>query len=195
MVYLLEPRRYKWIQAAYVPDGLMQKQLDGIALQQSDIPLETPLKGSVPIPDICSGAQGFLFVSDRGREVLEDLVPGHIAFFPLTLKAPSRIMTAKAYYFIDVLTRAQLVDWDTTPMEPTSIRTPDGRPTYLTRTASLEANFKTVGADTPPIWRETDVDTPTRRLLINKRLVLMQDHIWQALDERLPKQLVASRFP
>src|SRR4051794_28306674 len=67
MVYLFEPQQRKWIQAARVSPELQRKQVHGIALQQSDIPAETVIKGRFELPDICSAADGFRFVSDRGR--------------------------------------------------------------------------------------------------------------------------------
>jgi hypothetical protein len=50
--------------------------------------------------------------SSVGRAALEELAPGCVAFLPLQLKVPARMRTADAYFFPDVLPRAQLIDWD-----------------------------------------------------------------------------------
>lgn len=112
MIYLLEPVWRNWIRAAGVVGELLPKQVQGIPLQQSDIPAEKVLQGRFELPDFCKAAYGFRFVSDRGRAALEELAPGCVAFFPLNLKVPPRMRPAKAYFFFDVLPRAQLIDWD-----------------------------------------------------------------------------------
>ena len=45
MVYLLEPKRYTWGKVPYLPQELLDKQVQGVPLQQSDIPAESELKG------------------------------------------------------------------------------------------------------------------------------------------------------
>jgi hypothetical protein len=46
--------------------------------------------------DICSPTRGFRFVSDSGQAALEELAPSCVAFFPLNLKAPEHMLTAKS---------------------------------------------------------------------------------------------------
>jgi hypothetical protein len=127
VVYLLEPTRREWVQSAGLLGGLLKKQVKGIALQQSDIPPEKAMDGRFELPDICQAGDGFMFVSDRGRAALEDVAPSCIAFFPLKIKVPARMRPAAAYFFPDVLLRAQLIDWDRSPTAPRIVRAPDGR--------------------------------------------------------------------
>jgi hypothetical protein len=128
MIHLLETTKYPWDQAPYVSRELSDKQTQGIALQQNDIPAESLLAGAFELPDICRPTGSFLFVSDRGRAALEELAPDCVAFFPLNLKVPEKMRPAKAYFFFDVLSRAQCIDWDRSPTGPRVVRTPvDGK--------------------------------------------------------------------
>jgi hypothetical protein len=196
MVYLLEPKKYKWITFPKVPHELLDRQVKGNALQQSDIPAEATLKARFKLPDVCRPSQGFLFVSNRGRAVLEELAPGCVAFFPLNLNAPEHMLAERAYFFIDVLPRAQLIDWDQTPTGPRVVRAPDGRESraiqgYIKTTST---KFKAVTPETSPIWREADFDRPTVHFFCNKLDVFLRDDLWEELNARLPGQLLATKF-
>jgi hypothetical protein len=79
------------------------------------------------------------------------------------LKIPERIRAAAAYFFFDVLPRAQLIDWDQSPTARRIVRAPDGRESRsLDGRAILDltVKFKPTTEETPPIWREADVDRP-----------------------------------
>jgi hypothetical protein len=196
MVYLLEPKLYKWMQGPSVSPELVRKQAEGTALQQSDIPAETVLKARFELPDICRPSEGFLFVSDRGRAALEELAPGCTAFLPLILKAPEHMLTARAFFFIDVLPRAQLIDWDLSPTVPRVVRAPDGRESRSLqgRITGPSTKFKAVTSETPPIWREADLDRPTSHFFPSKLDVFLRDDLWEALNTKLPGQLVARKL-
>jgi hypothetical protein len=196
MVYLLEAKKYTWGKVPLVSRELVDKQVQGIPLQQSDIPAESVLKGRFSLPDICKPTSGFVFVSDRGRAALEELAPGCVAFFPLNMKAPEHMLTANAYFFYDVLPRAQLIDWDQTPTAPRIVRAPDGRESRSIqgRVTDQSTKFKAVTPETPPIWREADVDRPAVHFFRNKEDVFMRDELWEALNARFPGQLVARKL-
>ena len=196
MVYFLEPKQYNWIRAAGAHEELLQKQIDGVPLRQSDIPVETVLKGRLALPDICKAGDAFRFVSDRAKAAFEELVPGCVAFFPLNLKAPEFMLTSRAFFFIDVLPRAQLIDWDLSPTVPRNIRTPDGRDSRFINGLMTDptTKYRAVTPDTPPIWREVDVDRPTVHFFANKQHVLLRDDLWEALNARFPRQLVARKL-
>jgi len=191
MVHLLEAKKYTWGKVPYVSQELVDKQVQGIPLQQSDIPAESDLKGRFALPDICRPTYGFVFVSDRGRAALEELAPGCVAFFPLNMKAPKHMLTAEAYFFYDVLSRAQLIDWDLTPSGPRIVRAPDGRES---RSIRGRITFKPVTAETPLIWREADLDRPTVHFFATKKDVFLRDQLWEALNARFPGQLLAKKL-
>jgi hypothetical protein len=196
MVYLLEPTRYIWGRAPYVSQELLDKIVEGVPLRQSDIPAESVAKGQFALPDICDPSDAFAFVSDRGRAALEELAPGCVAFFPLNMKAPKHMLTADAYFFYDVLPRAQLIDWDLTPSGPRLVRAPDGRESRSIRGRITEPStkLKPVTPEIPPIWREADLDRPTVHFFFNKQHVFLRDELWEALNARFPGQLVTRKF-
>ena len=196
MVYLLEPARYIWGRAPRVSRETLGKIVQGVPLQQSDMPAESVAKGQFALPDICDPTDAFAFVSDRGRAALEELVPGCVAFFPLNMKAPKHMLTADAYFFYDVLPRAQLIDWDLTPSAPRIVRAPDGRESRAIRELITEPStkLKPVTAETPRIWREADLDRPAVHFFANKKYVFLRDELWEALDARFPGQLVATKL-
>ena len=196
MVYLLEPKRYTWGKVPYASQELVDKQVQGVPLQQSDIPAESELKGRFALPDICRPTSGFVLVSDRGRAVLEELAPGCVVFFLLNMRAPKHMLTANAYFFYDVLPRAQLIDWDLTPTVPRVVRAPDGRESRAIRGLITEptTRLKPVTPETPLIWREADLDRPSVHFFANKKYVFLRDEVWEALDARFPGQLVARKL-
>ncbi|MBR0753054.1 hypothetical protein JQ604_12745 [Bradyrhizobium jicamae] len=197
MVHLFEPTPRAWKRGAGASGDLLRKQIEGSPLQQSNIPAETALDSHFKLSDINSAGDGFRFVSDRGRAALEELAPGCVAFFPLNLKIPERIRAAAAYFFFDVLPRAQLIDWDQSPTGLRIVRAPDGRESRaLTGGAFLGSavKFKPTNEETPPIWREADLDRPTVHFFSNKKHIFLRDDIWQGLNARFPKQLVARKL-
>jgi hypothetical protein len=162
MVYVLDTPLYEWDRVPRVSHELVEKQIQGLPLQSSDIPAEPQLAGPFDVPDICIPTDGFLFVSDRGRAALEELAPGCVAFFPIDLKAPERMRPAKAYFFIEVLPRAQCIDWDRSETVRRIVRAPDGRESRAIRGSiwNRSTKVKAVSPDMPKIWREVDVDRP-----------------------------------
>ena len=196
MVYLLELTRREWVQSAGLLGELLKKQVKGIALQQSDIPLEKALDGRFELPDICQAGDGFMFVSDRGRAALEDVATGCFAFFPFKLEVQARMRPAAAYFFPDVLPRAQLIDWDRSPTVPRIVRAPDGRESRALKVTLTDplVKFKAVSADTPPIWREADLDLPHAQFFESKKNVFLRDDVWEALNAKLPGQLLPRKL-
>ena len=103
---------------------------------------------------------------------------------------------ANAYFFFDVLPRAQLIDWDQSATAVRIVRAPDGRESraLTERVIGPSVRFKAVTPEIPPIWREADVDRPTVHFFPNKIDIFLRDELWDALNERFPKQLVARKL-
>jgi uncharacterized protein DUF1629 len=196
MVYLLEPKPYKWIRSPGVPSELVRKQVHGIALEQSDVPTETVVKGRLGLLDICHANDGCLIVSDRGRAALEELVPGRVAFFPLNMKAPENMLAARRFFLFDVLPRAQLIDWDRSPTGPRIVCAPDDRESRSLKGRIIDSSikFNAVTPETPQIWREADVDRPAIHFFANKMDIFVRDEVWEALNARFLGQLVARKL-
>lgn len=85
---------------------------------QSLLPSTLPPR-SCPICFTCRGAT--LFLSERTRAVIEDWAPGQVEFIPVTCHAKPKITAVlgfdSAYYFINVLGRAQRLQWLEVPTD------------------------------------------------------------------------------
>lgn len=196
MVYVLDMSPLEWDRIAVPSQNLWQKLVDGVPLQQSDIPVRPQLIGRFKAPDIGVPTQCFIFVSNYGREALEALAPDCIAYFPMDLRMPASIQSAKDYWFIEVVSRAQLIDWDRSDTVPRLIRAPDGRESRALAGRGIRGpvKFKAITPDLPPLWRETDVDRPNVHYFQSKWPIFMRDEFWHELNARFPGQLHAQKI-
>ena len=64
------------------------------------------------MPDFYGYRFGQYFVSIDARRVLEELVPGAIEYIEVSFETPPEMKRAAAYYYINVLPQARLLDWD-----------------------------------------------------------------------------------
>jgi hypothetical protein len=196
MVYVLDMLPLEWDQIAVPSQNLMQKLVDGVPLHQNDIPVGPQLIGRFKVPDISIPTRYFIFVSNHGREILEELAPGCIAYFPMDLRVPASMQPAKAYWFIEVVSRAQLIDWDRSDTALRIVRAPDGRESRALAGRGIRGpvKFKAITPDLPPLWREIDVDRPNVHYFHSKWSIFMRDEFWHELDARFPGQLSAQKI-
>ncbi|MBV9455979.1 MAG: hypothetical protein JO141_00465 [Bradyrhizobium sp.] len=191
MVYLLDVTKREWVRVHAPSHELVKKQIQGVALQQDDMPAEVRVEGAFDLPDICRPTHGLLFVSDRGRAALEELAPGCVAFFPLSVRVPERMHPAEAYFYIDVLRRGHCIDWDRSETTRRVVAAPGGGESRAVKGVvwNPSTKFKAVDPDAPDIWREADVDRPTVHFFHSKVDVFMRDGLWNEMNDRFPGQL------
>src|ERR1700739_2016465 len=71
------------------------------------------------LPDMFHTSRNIIVFSERARVVMEDWTPGRVEFIPVACQAeprmPPRLNFASAYYFINVLGRAQRLQWFEVP--------------------------------------------------------------------------------
>ncbi|MCC8431897.1 hypothetical protein LJ725_23225 [Reyranella aquatilis] len=196
MVYVLDMSPLEWDRITVPPDSAWQKLVDGVPLQQNDIPVEPRFIGRFKVPDISIPTQYFIFVSSHGREILDELAPGCLAYFPMELRVPASMQPAKNYWFVEVLSRAQLIDWDRSETVPRLVRAPDGRESRALAGRGIwgAVKFKAITPDLPPLWREIDVDRPNVNYFQSKWSIFMRDEFWRELDGRFPGQLSARKI-
>lgn len=196
MVYLFDTTEYEWDRVPYVSRELVSKQMNGVPLQESDIPKESFIEGPFDMPNISRPTRGFIFVSEGGRAALQKLAPGCVAFFPLNLKVPAKMRPAEKYYFIDILPRVQGIDWGRSATCLRPVRAPDGREsrTIVSPLMGGSTKVREVTPETPMIWRETDLNTSATHFFLNKGDIFVQDGLWEALNTEFPGQLVAKKF-
>jgi hypothetical protein len=187
---------YEWDQVPPAREA-WTKQIKGIPLQLGDIPLEPQLAGPFKMPDVGKPSEAFFFASDRGRAGLEELAPGCFAFFPVSLQAPESMQLEKRYWFVEVTARAQSIDWDRSETKKLAFPAPDGRAIRVLARGGVFgkcAKFKAVTPDTPPLWREADLDLSDLKYSLSKLEILMRDEFWEALNTKFPRQLTARKI-
>jgi hypothetical protein len=64
------------------------------------------------MPDFFRLVANHCYVSSRFREVLDQYAPGAVEYIEVPFTDPTNKNPAGAYYFINVLGRGQLIDWD-----------------------------------------------------------------------------------
>jgi hypothetical protein len=133
--------------------------------------------------------------SERARLVMEDWAPGEVEFIPIACHAKPKIAAtlnfASAYYFINVLGRAQRLQWREMS---TQICPPREDGTELLRLLPDFGKWKLRerAAGEPLIWH----DTPWRdgkKEYLGQDEVLVENVLWRELDANFPDQLNALR--
>jgi hypothetical protein len=127
MAYLLEP-----VNCPYDPEEPMPTPLgfvaewrffkgsDGLKRDLKPVPPDlvrqtVDVGGNRPMPDFFFLQANHYYVSSRFRAVLEKYASGAVEYIDLPFNIPANKDPADAYYFINVLGRAQLIDWESTP--------------------------------------------------------------------------------
>jgi hypothetical protein len=73
---------------------------------------EIDFSGERPMPDFFQLAADHYYVSSRFRSVLERYASGAVEYIEVQFNIPASKKPAGAYYFINVLGRGQLIDWE-----------------------------------------------------------------------------------
>lgn len=150
---------------------------------------------SARLPDIFHTARGIIVFSERARAVMEHWAPGQVEFIPVACRAETKIAAtlnfASAYYFVNVLGRAQRLRWremQTHKFPPLD----DGTQLFGLLQNYHKWELRERAADEPLIWR----DTPWRdgnQEYRGHNEVLVEDVLWRELDANFPDQLNALR--
>jgi len=133
-------------------------------------------------------------VRDFARMVMATL-GARIPFYPVGLEARPRITLrlnlAKAYYFINILGRAQRLLWLETPTREYQARDDGTVPIGLLR--DFEGwKLRWRAASEPLIWHDTPWIVGNKRYS-HQAEIFIEDVLWQELDAKFPGQLNAQR--
>jgi hypothetical protein len=75
----------------------------------------TVADASAVLPDIFHTYRDIIIFSDKAHSIMEEWAPGQVEFIPVTVDAApeisARLQLGSAYYFINVLGRAQRLLW------------------------------------------------------------------------------------
>ena len=147
------------------------------------------------LPDMFHTHRSFIVFSERARAVMEHWAPGQVEFIPVAVQAApdiaDRLNFAGAYYFINVLGRAQRLRWLEIPAQ----RYPPGedgieRFSMLPDFHDWRLRERAVGE--PLIWH----DTPWRSGnsgYFGHDVIFVEDVLWRELDANFPDELNAMR--
>jgi hypothetical protein len=130
-------------------------------------------------------------MKDLGRPVAAQFVRGQVDFLPVGLEAKPRITLrlnlASAYYFINVLGRAQRMLWLQTPTRQFQPQE-DGIERFGLVQDFHEWKLRDRAAGEPLIWHETWWRDGNREYRGHNE-VLVDDVLWRELDAKFPDQL------
>jgi hypothetical protein len=152
-------------------------------------------KASAALPDIFHMSRGIIIFSERARVVIEHWAPGQVEFIPVACQAKPKVAAVlkfdSAYYFTNVLGRAQRLQWHEMPTRKYPPRE-DGTELFGLIHDFHKWKLRERTPDEPLIWHDTpwrDANSEYR----GQSDVLVDDVLWRELDEKFPEQLHAMR--
>jgi hypothetical protein len=135
----------------------------------------------------------FYSIRDLGRAIKATFAS--VPFYPVRLdpmpRMTLRLNLASAYYFINVLGRAQRFQWLDMPTQEYPARE-DGTVPHLVLHDRATWKLRWRAPSEPLIWRDTRWKVENRDYT-NHTEILVEDVLWQELDARFPGQLNALR--
>lgn len=148
------------------------------------------------LPDMFHTSRSFNVCSERARMVMEEWAPGQVEFIPVACQAKTRGIAERlqfdsAYYFINVLGRAQRLRWLEMPTQKFPTRE-DGIERFGSLPDFHEWKLRERAAGEPLIWRETPWIVGNRRYSGHTD-IFVEDVLWRELDANFPDQLNAMR--
>ncbi|WP_158931610.1 hypothetical protein [Acidisphaera sp. S103] len=145
------------------------------------------------LPDIFHASRGIIVFSELARALMEKSAPGQAEFIPVSIHAEPdiarQLRLASAYYFINVLGRAQRFQWLEMPIRPFQVRE-DGIHRFGSKDDYRLWKVRPRLQDGPLIWHESwwQFDNKEYRGHVD---VLVEDTLWRELDAKFPGQLNA----
>jgi hypothetical protein len=147
------------------------------------------------LPDMFHTTRDLLMFSERARLLMEQRAPGQVEFIPVDVNAPPKIAArlefADAYYFINILGRAQRLQWLEMPTEHLhSLGSGMERFGLLSDFSAWKLRERAAGE--PLIWHDEPWTVGNRRYT-GRSNVFVEDSLWRELNAEFPDQLNALR--
>lgn len=150
---------------------------------------------SAELPDMFHASRTINVFSERARVVIEEWAPGQVEFIPVACQAlpkiAARLNLASAYYFINVMGRAQRLQWLEIPTEKSLMRE-DGMERFTSMPDFRSWKLRGRAAGEPLIWHDTPWIVGNRRYSGHTD-IFVEDVLWRELDANFPDQLNALR--
>jgi hypothetical protein len=197
MVYKFDPKYFDGtifsLNAWDMAEGWMEFVPQNLPIPASYFPKSLTFdRASAKLPDIFHTARDIIVFSERARVVMEHWAPGQVEFIPVVCHAEPKVAAtldfASAYYFINVLGRAQRLQWLEMATRQYQFRTDDGAEIFGLLHDFGKWALRERAIREPLIWRDTpwrDGDKEYRGL----SQVLIEDLLWRELDTDFPDQL------
>jgi hypothetical protein len=145
------------------------------------------------LPDMFHTARGIIVFSERAGVVMEHWAPGQVEFIPVACHAEpgiaARLQFDSAYYFINVLGRAQRLQWLETPTR-TLPPEDDGTATVMLLPGLHNWKLRERAPGEPMVWRDTPWIVGKKRYSGHSN-IFVEDVLWRELDANFPDQLNA----
>ena len=143
------------------------------------------------LPDMFHTARDLIVFSERARLVIEDWAPGQVEFIPVDFRAAPKIAARLkfdcAYYFINVLGRAQRLEWREMPARHFYTRE-DGVELFGSFPDFNTWKLRERSAGEPLIWHDTPWVVGNKRY-VGHTDIFVEDVLWRELDANFPDQL------
>ncbi|WP_128971690.1 hypothetical protein [Bradyrhizobium tropiciagri] len=146
---------------------------------------------SARLPDMFHMSRGYYVFSERARTVIEHWAPNQVEFIPVACTAKPKIASVlnfdSAYYFINVLGRAQRLQWR--EMEARKFRPQDdGIERFGLSQDFHKWKLRERVLGEPLIWHDAWWRDGNREYRGHVE-VLIEDVLWRELDANFPDQL------
>jgi hypothetical protein len=201
MAYLLEPVNAPYDPKEPLPTPLgftvelgafkssdLQLKREFRPVPAEELPRSVVVGGNRPMPDFFRLAADHYYVSSRFRKVVDQHAPGTVEYIHVPFTVPVNKNPADAYYFINVLGRGQLIDWDASLKQ--GPRRGSGAKRYYVLAGSPDQwVMKAPPPDHSAIWHETHRTIDDLLYLGSGGDVFVTNALGAALDEAFPGQV------
>jgi hypothetical protein len=176
--------------------GWTEFERNNLPIPASHFPKSLTFDGaSAALPDMFHTNRGIIVFSERARVAMEHWAPGQVEFIPVACHATPRIADrlkfASAYYFINVLGRAQRLQWLKMPTREFPPED-DGTVDFMLLPDFDDWKLRERAAGEPLIWRDEPWIVGNKRYAGHTR-IFVEDVLWRELDANFPDQLNALR--
>ena len=171
-----------------LPKEVISCLLEGLPIPENYIPKRVVVQADRPMPHLWNYG-GSWVVSAKARALFTKLVPNSISFVPITIVGPPEMKLDPKYYYMNVLVRDQLVDYERSKLWKKREALRDG--TYDT---TVEGSPRSRSIVFKPhakyhLWREINFQVGDERFSFSSSRVLLSDALWNELNTAFPNEV------
>lgn len=172
-----------------LPKDYVKLTLDGSPLPFELVPKRLRLKADRPMPNIWRWGGPPWVCSPRARQMFDQLVPGSIEWVPMLIDGPPAMKLESEYYFMNVLVRDQLINYERSRLRRKRAPSRDGR--FFTSTESPPGGRGIVFRPHPKfhIWHEISFTVGDEYYQFATEDVLLSDELWRELNAAFPNEI------